>query len=131
MQEPPPVLGRGRPGRAPKNSRNTAALGKGQCAIKAARPRGFRASCRRWLQRRQERQESREPQKKWDGEIVRGILGNWAILLVAFSALVSLIERDRPDLLSSGNPFVIGVTCASVVTVLFLGFAWLSEKSVS
>jgi hypothetical protein len=42
---------------------------------------------------------------------------------------VSLIERDRPDLLSSGNPFVVGVICASVATVLFFGFAWLSEKA--
>ena len=66
--------------------------------------------------------------KKWLGETVRGILGIWAILFVAFSALLSLIERDRPDLLSSENPFVIGVICASVVTVLFFGFAWLSEK---
>ena len=67
--------------------------------------------------------------KKWDGEIERGILGIWAILFVAFSALVSLIERDRPDLLSSGNPFVVSVICASVVTVLFFGFAWLSENT--
>jgi hypothetical protein len=57
--------------------------------------------------------------------ILRGILGIWAILFVALSALVSLIERDRPDLLSSGNPFVVGVLCASVATVLFFGFAWL------
>jgi hypothetical protein len=64
--------------------------------------------------------------KKWDREILLGI---WAILCVALSALVSLIERDRPDLLSSGNPFVVGVICASVVTVLFFGFAWLSEKA--
>jgi hypothetical protein len=67
--------------------------------------------------------------KKWDGEILRGILGICAILCVALSALVSLIERDRPDLLSSGNPFVVGVICASVVTALFFGFAWLSEKA--
>jgi hypothetical protein len=67
--------------------------------------------------------------KKWDREILRGILGIWAILCVALSALVSLIERDRPDLLSSGNPFVIGVICAGVVTALFYGFAWLSEKA--
>jgi hypothetical protein len=40
-----PVLGRGRPGRTPKNLRNKAALGKGQCAIKTARPGGFGASC--------------------------------------------------------------------------------------
>jgi hypothetical protein len=60
---------------------------------------------------------------------VRGILGIWANLCVALFALVSLIERDRPDLLSSGNPFVIGVICASVVTVLFFGFAWLSKKA--
>jgi hypothetical protein len=63
--------------------------------------------------------------EKWDGGILRGILGVWAILFVVLSALVSLIERDRPDLLSSGNPFVVGVICASVVTVLFFGFAWL------
>ena len=63
--------------------------------------------------------------KKWDGEILRDILGTWAILFVALSALVSLIERDRPDLLSSGNPFAIGAICASVVTVFFFGFAWL------
>src|SRR5277367_4389752 len=62
------VLGRGRPGRAPKNSRNTAALGKGQCAMKTARPRGFRASCRHCPQRRQERQESREPQRNGMGK---------------------------------------------------------------
>ena len=61
--------------------------------------------------------------------ILRGILGIWAILFVALSALVSLIERDRPDLLSSGSPFVVGVICASIVTVLFFGFAWLSEKT--
>jgi hypothetical protein len=67
--------------------------------------------------------------KKWDGGILRGILGIWAILFVALSALMSLVERDRPDLLSSGNPFVVGVICASVVTVLFFGFAWLSEKA--
>lgn len=67
--------------------------------------------------------------KKWDREILRGILGIWAILCVALSALVSLIERDRPDLLSSGNPFVVGEICAGVVTVLFFGFAWLSEKA--
>jgi hypothetical protein len=67
--------------------------------------------------------------KKWDGEILRGILGIWAILCVALFALVSLIERDRPDLLSSGNPFVVSVICAGVVTVLFFGFAWLSEKA--
>ncbi len=67
--------------------------------------------------------------KKCDGQILRGILGIWAILFVALSALVSLIERDRPDLLSSGNPFVVGVICASVVTGLFFGFAWLSKKA--
>jgi hypothetical protein len=67
--------------------------------------------------------------RKWDGRILRSILGIWAILFVALSALVSLIERDRPELLSSGNPFVVGVICASVVTVLFFGFAWLSEKA--
>ena len=78
-----------------------------------------------------ETRAARKPRtsKKWDGEILRGILGIWAILFVALSALVSLIERDRPDLLSSGNPFVVGVICASVVTVLFFGFAWLSEKA--
>jgi hypothetical protein len=78
-----------------------------------------------------ETRAARKPRtsKKWDGEILRGILGIWAILCVALSALVSLIERDRPDLLSSGNPFVVGVICASVVTVLFFGFAWLSEKA--
>ena len=59
---------------------------------------------------------------------MRGILGIWAILCAALCALVSLIERDRPDLLSSGNPFVVGVICASVVTALFFCFAWLSEK---
>jgi hypothetical protein len=74
--------------------------------------------------------ETRAPRKprsfeKWDGEILRGILGIWAILFVALFALVSLIERDRPDLLSSGNPFVVSVICAGVVTVLFFGFAWL------
>ena len=67
--------------------------------------------------------------KKGDGEILRGLLGTWAVLCVALYALVSLIERDRPDLLSSGNPFVVGVICASVVTVLFFGFAWLSETA--
>jgi hypothetical protein len=60
------------------------------------------------------------------GEILRDILGTWAILFVALSGLVSLIERDRPDLLSSGNPFVVGVICASVVTVLFFAFAWIA-----
>lgn len=67
--------------------------------------------------------------KKGDAEILRAILGTWAILCVALYALVSLIERDRPDLLSSGNPFVVSVICASVVTVFFFGFAWLSEKA--
>ena len=78
-----------------------------------------------------ETRAARKPRtsKKWDGEIVRGILGIWAILCVALSALMSLIERDRPDLLSSGNPFVVSVIYASVVTVLFFGFAWLSEKA--
>ena len=78
-----------------------------------------------------ETRAARKPRtsKKWDEEILRGILGIWAILFVALSALVSLIERDRPDLLSSGNPFVVGVICASVITVLFFGFAWLSEKA--
>jgi hypothetical protein len=78
-----------------------------------------------------ETRAARKPRtsKKWDGQILRGILGIWAILFVALSALVSLIERDRPDLLSSGNPFVVGVICASVVTALFCGFAWLSEKA--
>ena len=78
-----------------------------------------------------ETRAARKPRtsKKWDGEILRGILGIWAILFVALSALVSLIERDRPDLLSSGNSFVVGVICASVVTVLFFGFAWLSKKA--
>jgi len=78
--------------------------------------------------------ETRAPRKprtskKWDREILHGILGIWTILFVALSALVSLIERDRPDLLSSGNPFVAGVICASVVTVLFFGFTRLSEKA--
>ena len=74
-----------------------------------------------------ETRAARKPRtsKEWDGKILRGILGIWAILCVALSALGSLIERDRPDLLSSGNPFVVGVICASVVTVLFFGFAWL------
>ena len=78
-----------------------------------------------------ETRAARKPRtsKRWDGEILRSILGIWAILCVALFALVSLIERDRPDLLSSGNPFVVGVICASVVTVLFFGFAWLSEKA--
>jgi hypothetical protein len=78
-----------------------------------------------------EARAARKPRtsKKWDGEILRRILGIWTILCVALSALVSLIERDRPDLLRSGNPFVICVICASVVTVLFFGFAWLSEKA--
>jgi hypothetical protein len=78
-----------------------------------------------------ETRAARKPRtsKKWGGEILRRILGIWAILCVALSALVSLIERDRPDLLSSGNPFVVGVICASVVTVLFFGLAWLSEKA--
>ena len=67
--------------------------------------------------------------KKLDGDILRSILGIWAILFVALSGLVSLIERDRPDLLSSGHPFVVAVICASVATVLFFGFAWLSEKA--
>jgi hypothetical protein len=39
--------------------------------------------------------------------------------------LVSLIERDRPDLMSSGHPFVVAAICASIVTVLFFGFSWL------
>jgi hypothetical protein len=75
-----------------------------------------------------ETRAARKPRtsKKWDGEILRGILGVWAILCVALSALMSLIERDRPDLLSSGNPFVVGVICASVVTVLFFAFAWIA-----
>jgi hypothetical protein len=74
-----------------------------------------------------ETRAARKPRisKNWDGEILRGILGIWAILFVALSALVALIERDRPDLLSSGNPFVVGVICASIVTVLFFGLAWL------
>ena len=74
-----------------------------------------------------ETRAARKPRtsKKWDGEILRGMLAVWAILFVALSALVSLIERDRPDLLSSGNPFAIAAICASVVTVLFFGFAWL------
>ena len=74
-----------------------------------------------------EARATRKPRtsKKWDGGILCGILGIWAILFVALSALVSLIERDRPDLLSSGNTFVVGVICASVVTALFFGFAWL------
>jgi hypothetical protein len=78
-----------------------------------------------------ETRAARKPRtsKKWDGEILRRILGIWIILFVALSALVSLIERDRPDLLSSENSFVVGVVCASVVTVLFFGFAWLSEKA--
>ena len=78
-----------------------------------------------------ETRAARKPRtsKKWDGQILRGILGIWAILFVALSALVSLIERDRPDLLSSGDPFVVGVICASVVTVLFFGFTWLSGKA--
>ena len=57
------------------------------------------------------------------------ILGVWAILFVALFALVSLIERDTPDVLSSGNPFAISAICAGIVTVLFFGFAWLSEKA--
>ena len=67
-----------------------------------------------------ETRAARKPRtsKKWDGEILRGILGIWAILFVAVSALMSLIERARPELLSSGNPFVVGVICASVVTRL-------------
>jgi hypothetical protein len=74
-----------------------------------------------------ETRAARKPRtsKKWDGKILRGIFGIWAVLFVALSALVSLIERDRPDLLSYGNPFVVGMICASVVTVLFFGFAWL------
>jgi hypothetical protein len=68
------------------------------------------------------------PSKKSGGEVLRGLLGIWTILFVALSALVSLIERDRPDLLSSGNPFVVGVICASVVTVFFFGFSWLSKQ---
>jgi len=78
-----------------------------------------------------ETRAARKPRtsKKWDREILHGILGIWTILFVALSALVSLIERDRPDLLSSGNPFVAGVICASVVTVLFFGFTRLSEKA--
>ena len=78
-----------------------------------------------------EKRAARKPRtsNKSDRKIFRGILGIWAILFVALSALVSLIERDRPDLLSSGNPFVVGVICASVVTVLFFGVAWLSEKA--
>jgi hypothetical protein len=78
-----------------------------------------------------ETRAARKPRtsKKCDGETLRGILGIWAILCVALFALVSLIERDRPDLLSSGNPFVVSVICAGVVTVLFFGFAWLSEKA--
>jgi hypothetical protein len=78
-----------------------------------------------------ETRAARKPRtaKKWDGEILRGILGIWAILCVALFALVSLIERDRPDLLSSENPFVVSMICASVVTVLLFGFAWLSQKA--
>ena len=74
-----------------------------------------------------ETRAARKPRtsKKWDGEVLRSILGIWAILFVALSGLVSLIERDRPDLLSSGHPFVVAVICASVATVLFFGFAWL------
>ena len=50
-----------------------------------------------------ETRAARKPRtsKKLDGEILRSILGIWAILFVALSGLVSLIERDRPDLLSS------------------------------
>ena len=72
-----------------------------------------------------ETKAARKPRtsKKWEGEFLRSILGVWAILFIALFALVSLIERDRPDLLSSGDPFVVGVICASVVTVLFFGFA--------
>ena len=78
--------------------------------------------------------ETRAPRKlrtskKWDREILHGILGIWTISFVALSALLSLIERDRPDLLSSGNPFVGGVICASVITVLVFGFAWLNKKA--
>jgi hypothetical protein len=74
-----------------------------------------------------ETRAARKPRasKKWDGEILRSILGIWAILFVALSGLVSLVERDRPDLLSSEHPFVIAVLCASVATVLFFGFAGL------
>ena len=74
-----------------------------------------------------ETRAARKPRtsKKLDGEILRSILGIWAILFVALSGLVSLIERDRPDLLSSGDPFVVAVICASVATVLFFGFARL------
>jgi hypothetical protein len=49
---------------------------------------------------------------------------------VSVSGLLSLIERDRPDLLSSGNPFLVGMICASLVTVLFFGFAWLYSTLV-
>ena len=78
-----------------------------------------------------ETRAARKPRtsKKLDGDIFSSTLGIWAILFVALSGLVSLIERDRPDLLSSGHPFVVAVICASVVTVLFFGFAWLSEKA--
>ena len=74
-----------------------------------------------------ETRAARKPRtsKKWAGEILRGILGIWAILFVALSGLVSLIERDRPDLLNSGHPFAVAVICAGVATVLFFGFAWL------
>ena len=129
-QPPLPALGRRRPGRAPKNSRNTAALDKGQCATKAARPRGSGRTAAAARRKTRAARKSRTS-KKWDPEILRGILGLWAILFVALSALVSLIERDRPDLLSSGNPFVVGVICASVITVLFFGFAWLIRQCFS
>jgi hypothetical protein len=126
---PLPVLGRGRPGRAPKISRNTTALGKAQYAMKTARPRGFRASLPPLPAAATRAARKPRTAKKWDGEILRGILGIWAILCVALFALVSLIERDRPDLLNSGNPLAVGVICASVVTVLFFGFARLSKKA--
>lgn len=126
---PLPVLGRGRPGRAPKDSRK----------YRRTEQRAVRheISAAPWVPGElpplpsAEISAARKPRtsKKWDGEIVRGILGVWAILFVAFSALGSLIERDRPDLLSSGNPFAVAVICASVVTLLFFGFAWLSEKA--
>jgi hypothetical protein len=54
-----------------------------------------------------ETRAARKPRtsKKWDREILRGILGIWAILWVALFALVSLIERDRPDLPEFWKPF--------------------------
>ena len=92
-QPPLPTLGRRRPGRAPKNSRNTAALNKGQCATKAARLRGFRASCRCRPQRRQERQKVANLKEMGPGNLAQHTrpLGNF----VRGSLCVGVADRKR------------------------------------